>query len=285
MDLYVALLPRDCRGPTRSSPQRNQSSPASRRRTNADNIAAVARAGESAAKIAPIDATPAGRAASGSADSNNSRARSAVIPPSANTGIAPALTSRAQPARTPRRPLGRLRIRIEDRPEDREVSPLARRARNTQAASDSTLRLVARPEQLARHADANRVERQMNPVGVRGNCHIDAIVHYQQRTSARANLAKPQAPVHKVHAPANPFHAAATPPIPGWRRRQRSFASRDQVTTLNDVPISDQIKPKPSTPAHLSVILTDASEANRGRTSDSFAHAKPVPVLCRRRPP
>ncbi len=47
-------------------------------------------AGESAANIAPIDATPAGRAA-GSADANNSRVRSGVMPPSAKTGIAPAL--------------------------------------------------------------------------------------------------------------------------------------------------------------------------------------------------
>src|SRR5208282_2433673 len=57
--------------------------------SSADSIAAVARPGESAANIAPIDATPAGRAA-GPAYANNSRVRSGVMPPSAKTGIAPA---------------------------------------------------------------------------------------------------------------------------------------------------------------------------------------------------
>lgn len=30
----------------------------------------------------------------------------------------------------------------------------------------------------------------MNTVGVRGDCRIDAIVHYQRRAGARANFAK-----------------------------------------------------------------------------------------------
>ena len=31
---------------------------------------------------------------------------------------------------------------------------------------------------------------QMNTVGVRCNCYVDAIVHNQRRTGARANFAK-----------------------------------------------------------------------------------------------
>ncbi len=89
MDLHVALLSRDAAA--RHAPQRCEVG-----HRNADSIAAVARAGESAAKIAPIDATPAGLA-SGSADSNNSRARSGVIPPSAKTGIAPARQAALRP--------------------------------------------------------------------------------------------------------------------------------------------------------------------------------------------
>jgi hypothetical protein len=46
------------------------------------------------------------------------------------------------------------------------------------------------PEQLARHADADGIEGKMNTVGIRGDCYIDAIVHYQRRTGARANFAK-----------------------------------------------------------------------------------------------
>src|SRR5260370_31792693 len=82
MDLHVALLSRDAAG--RHAPQRREVG-----HRNADSIAAVASAGESAAKIAPIDAPPAALAA-GSAESNNSRAPSGLIPPSAKTDIAPA---------------------------------------------------------------------------------------------------------------------------------------------------------------------------------------------------
>jgi hypothetical protein len=55
MDLHIALLSRDAWA--RHAPRRRKVS-----HRNADNIAAVASAGESAAKIAPIDATPAGLA-------------------------------------------------------------------------------------------------------------------------------------------------------------------------------------------------------------------------------
>ncbi len=102
-------------------------------------------------------------------------------------------------------------------------------------------------EQSARHADANRIERQMNPVGVRGNRHIDAIVHYQQRTRARANLPKPQRQFIKF-ARRQIFLAQLQRDRTGWRRGQRIFARRDKIATLHDMPISDQIKPKPDAP-------------------------------------
>src|SRR5271170_4717849 len=96
MDLHVALLSRAAA--SRHSARRGKIG--HRRRvfdaSSADSIAAVARAGESAPNIAPIDATPAGRAV-GSSDANNSRVRSGVMPPSAKTGIAPAAHAALSP--------------------------------------------------------------------------------------------------------------------------------------------------------------------------------------------
>ena len=87
----------------------------------------------------------------------------------------------------------------------------------------------------------------MNPVGVRGNRHIDTIVHYQQRTRARANLPKPQRQLIEL-ARRQIFLAQLQRDRTGRRRRQRTLARRDEIATLHDMPISDQIKPKPDAP-------------------------------------
>src|SRR5580658_6750141 len=96
LDLHVALLPRTAA--SRDSARRSKIG--HRRRvfdgSSADIIAAVASAGESAPNIAPIDATPAGRAV-GSRDAKSSRVRSGVMPPSAKTGIAPAAQAALSP--------------------------------------------------------------------------------------------------------------------------------------------------------------------------------------------
>ena len=131
MDLHVALLSRDAAA--RHAPQRCEVG-----HRNADSIAAVASAGESAANIAPIDATPAGLAP-GSADSNNSRARSGVIPPSAKTGIAPA----RQAALSPLAPhAGPAPASTSDRRQARTPRSQLPRARHQRhpAANDSTRR-------------------------------------------------------------------------------------------------------------------------------------------------
>ena len=132
-------------------------------------------AGESAPNIAPIDATPAGRAVGSSRREQLARALRRHAAQCKNRNRA-GVARRFEPARAPRGPGGGFGQRIEDGAEDREVGALARRSGNVRRRMTRHPDEPPGPEQLARHADADGIERQMNPVGIRGNCHVDAIV-------------------------------------------------------------------------------------------------------------
>ena len=138
MDLYVDLLSRTAAAG--NSPRRGKISHCRRVHdaSSADSIAAVAMAGESAANIAPIDATPAGRAA-GSVDANNSRVRSDVMPPSAKTGIAPAPHAALSPLAPHAGPAAGLESGSKTGRKPQSRRPRARRRRR-QAASGWILR-------------------------------------------------------------------------------------------------------------------------------------------------
>src|SRR6266481_2477882 len=80
----AAKHPSDSRSPAVSTPQLGYAQLSCQGEAiRADSIAFVAAAGDSAARIAPIVAMPAG----GLALASNSRTRSGVMPPSAKTGI------------------------------------------------------------------------------------------------------------------------------------------------------------------------------------------------------
>ena len=83
----------------------------------------------------------------------------------------------------------------------------------------------------------------MNPVSIRRNRHIDAIVHNQQRTSARTNLPKPKRQLIEF-ARRQIFLTKLQRNGPWRRRRQCGLASSDKIAALHDMPISDQIQPK-----------------------------------------
>ncbi len=154
--------------------------------------------GDSAPKTAPITATPAGSEPS-------SRTRSAVIPPSAYTGIGGAAVNVAAPGAVhradrrvacgaqrrdaTRRSRADFRQRRIYRPEDGEI----------RAALDGGADFAVHvrrdpdqspwPEQPARIRNRERVYRQMHPVGAARDGHVDPIVNQQLRVEARAELA------------------------------------------------------------------------------------------------
>jgi len=99
------------------------------------------------------------------------------------------------------------------------------------------------PEQLARHADADRIEWQMYTVGAGGDGHIEAIVHDQRRAGTRANPAQPKRQLMEL-ARRQIFFTELQCNRSGRRSAQRSFARRDEVAALHDVPISNQVQSK-----------------------------------------
>ena len=212
---------------------------------SADSIAAIACAGESAANTEPIAATPAGREL-GSPAFISARARSGAMPPSANTGIAPARTAAPRPSGPHAGPSADLEIGSNMGPNSCEVGACARGARHSRAGSDSTLQSAA--------SARGRRRAMLTPIELNGRCtpsasdrdrHIDAIVDDKRRAVSRAHFAQPRrqfVELARGQILLAQLQRDDTRPSDFARGLKRRLARREQAAALYNSPIRDQVK-------------------------------------------